>query len=177
MQTIWYLVGGLVMLVLGWWLLSGQAPSLNQDQSVTTPEEVTPSPQTDAEVEGGTSSAATATPARIDDLIVVNTPLPGSVITSPVTISGEARGPWFFEATFPVVIVDWDGRIIGEGFAEAEGEWMTTDFVPFTGTITFEADPEAYSASGSIIMQKANPSGLPQHDNALEFPVMLETVE
>lgn len=106
------------------------------------------------------------------DLIRVTSPLPGSTVSSPLTITGEARGNWFFEATFPVVVVNWDGLIIGEGFAEATDEWMTEEYVPFKATITFDADTTV-SDRGSIILQKSNASGLPEHDDAFEYVVKL----
>ena len=108
------------------------------------------------------------------DLIVLETPMPNQAVRSPLLVKGRARGNWFFEASFPVTIVDWDGRIIGEGIAQAQGEWMTTDFVPFEATLTFTADPQAYSDRGSLILQKDNPSGLPERDDALEIPVVIE---
>lgn len=96
-------------------------------------------------------------------------------ITSPLTIEGEARGMWYFEASFPVVLTNWDGLIIAEGFTQAEGEWMTEEYVPFKTTLTFESpynegDPE-FMNYGSLILQKDNPSGLPEHDDAFELPV------
>jgi hypothetical protein len=103
------------------------------------------------------------------DLIQLENPLPNQVISSPLEISGQARGQWFFEATFPVVLTDWDGLIIAEGFATAEGEWMTEEFVPFTATLRFEKP--AYGENGALILQKDNPSGLPENDDALEIPV------
>src|SRR3989338_9762193 len=60
-----------------------------------------------------------AQPTGKENLIWVTVPTPGSLITSPVTITGEARGTWFFEASFPVYVADWDGLIIGEGYAAA----------------------------------------------------------
>ena len=71
------------------------------------------------------------------------------------------------------MVVDWDGRIIGEGYVTAEGEWMTEDFVPFSGTIDYTLPVDSYSASGTIIFHKDNPSGLPEHDAAFEVPVLL----
>lgn len=103
------------------------------------------------------------------DLIRLETPLPNSTITSPLLIKGEARGNWFFEASFPIYLTNWDGLIIAEGYATAEGEWMTTEFVPFTATLTFK-NPE-YKNNGSLILKKDNPSGLPEHDDALEIPI------
>jgi hypothetical protein len=111
-----------------------------------------------------------------DPMIVVHTPREGDTITSPVTITGEARGNWFFEASFPITIVNWDGLIIGEGFATAEGDWMTTEFVPFTATISYEVASDTPYTRGAIILKKDNPSGLPEHDDAREFMVQLGEV-
>ena len=110
------------------------------------------------------------------DLIRINTPRPNQTISSPLTITGEARGNWYFEASFPVVLTDWDGLIIAQGIATAKSNWMTTDFVPFKATLTFTVDKNVYSNRGSLILKKDNPSGLPEHDDALEIPVMFAGV-
>lgn len=116
--------------------------------------------------------------ARIDskaDKIRVTSPVPMGVVGSPLQLSGEARGNWFFEASAPVSLVDWDGLIIADGFITAEGDWMTTEFVPFTGELNFtvpykEGDPD-FMKRGTLIFMKDNPSGLPENDDALEFTV------
>jgi len=107
------------------------------------------------------------------DLIRINTPRPNQTISSPLTITGEARGNWYFEASFPIVLTDWDGKIIAKGIARAKSDWMTTDFVPFEATLTFTVDKNAYRNKGSLILRKDNPSGLPQNDDALEIPIMI----
>jgi len=114
------------------------------------------------------------TERAISDLIKVQNPKPHDVITSPITVLGEARGTWYFEATFPIVLVDWDGRIIAEGYAEAEDEWMTEEFVPFKAELTFTKPPYEgtdYGERGALILKKDNPSGLPEHDRAIEIPI------
>ncbi|MEK7635345.1 MAG: Gmad2 immunoglobulin-like domain-containing protein [Patescibacteria group bacterium] len=108
------------------------------------------------------------------DLIRLDTPRPNQVVKSPLTISGQARGVWFFEASFPVFLVDWDGRIIAQGIATAEEDWMTENFVPFTAILEFTPDENVYSNRGALILRKDNPSGLPEHDDALEIPVLIE---
>jgi len=110
-----------------------------------------------------------------DDLIRNINIEAGDSISSPITIAGEARGYWFFEAGFPIIIVDWDGRIIAEHYATAEGDWMTEEFVPFTATVEFET-PSAIGIinRGAIILKNDNPSGLPENDRALEIPIILE---
>jgi len=112
-------------------------------------------------------------PAALEDLITVTSPLPNTTVGNPIEVKGMARGFWFFEASAPVVVVNWDGLIIGEGFITAEGEWMTEDFVPFSGTISYTLPADSYSTRGAIIMKKDNPSGLPENDRALEFPIEL----
>lgn len=119
------------------------------------------------------SDVAAAITAKAN-LIQVTNPQPGASVTSPITVSGQARGTWFFEASFPLMVVDWDGKIIGNGYATADGEWMTEEFVPFSGTISYTKEPGSYSDAGAIIFRKDNPSGLPEHDDALEIPVVLE---
>jgi hypothetical protein len=103
-------------------------------------------------------------------LIQIEHPRPNQILTSPLEVRGVARGYWFFEADFPVMLTDWDGLIIAHGIATADGEWMTEDFVPFRAMLEFERP--AYGDRGSLILHKDNPSGLPEHDDALEIPVL-----
>ena len=107
------------------------------------------------------------------ELLIVG-PQPGDYIESPLIISGEAPGNWFFEATAPVVIVDWDGRIIGEGYIDAQDEWMTEEMVQFLGSVSYELPEDSYSSSGTVIFKRANASGLPEHDTTVEIPVVLQ---
>jgi len=103
------------------------------------------------------------------DTVIIEGSLQNRLIQSPLTIRGSAPGTWFFEAVFPVVIVDWDGRIIGSGHVTSLDDWMTTEYVDFEGTIEFETP--SYGDTGAIILQKENPSGLPEYDDAVEIPI------
>ena len=102
------------------------------------------------------------------DMIRVETPQPGTVIRSPLTVRGEARGPWYFEGDFPLLLRDNEGNILTRGVARAQSEWMTADFVPFVGRLIFTA-PEGML--GELIMQKDNPSGRRELDDSLTIPV------
>jgi hypothetical protein len=108
--------------------------------------------------------------------IKIESPAGMAVIATPLALKGQARGNWFFEGSAPVSLVDWDGKIIAEGMVTAEGEWMTTEFVPFTGTLEFVSPytpgDEDFMKRGSLIFKKDNPSGLPENDDALELPVL-----
>ena len=102
------------------------------------------------------------------DLIRVGTPQVNATVESPVVIEGEARGNWYFEASFPVAILDANGQELGRVAAEAQGEWMTTEFVPFVVTLTF-AQPT--TDTGTLILEKSNPSGLPEHAAEVRIPI------
>lgn len=106
--------------------------------------------------------------ASIDDLISVSAPLPNATISSPLTISGDARGNWYFEATAPVILKDAAGVVIAHGTIRAQGDWATTDFVPFTGTLTFTAPA---TKTGTLVLQNDNPSGDPKNQKELDIPV------
>ncbi len=144
------------------------APTVDEE-IIETPDIETPEGETDdvtipADIEAHIDSKS--------DLITLVTPTPYVRIDSPLTITGMARGYWFFEASFPIVLTDWDGLIVAEGYATANGEWMTEDFVPFTATLTFTKP--AFDERGTLILKKDNPSGLPENDNALEIPIRFQ---
>jgi len=105
----------------------------------------------------------------VPDLLQVESPLPNQSINSPVTIKGKARGTWYFEGSFPVVLLDKDNQILAEGNAKAQGDWMTEDWVPFELTLEFDTPGEE---RGAIKFKKANPSGMPAKARAYEQPVI-----
>ena len=113
-------------------------------------------------------------PAAIDDLIEVTAPRPGDSIASPLEVLGTARGYWFFEGSFPIEVIDKNGKVIGRGVATAESSWMTEEFVPFSGTVNFTTETEAPFMPGKIIFKKDNPSGMPENDNSLEIPIFFQ---
>lgn len=94
---------------------------------------------------------------------------PNQTITSPLELKGEARGYWYFEASFPVELRDSDDLLLANGVATAQGDWMTVDFVPFTTTLTFS---QPATATGKLILKKDNPSGDPANDDSLVVPVV-----
>ena len=106
------------------------------------------------------------------DLIRVSKPRPNELIRSPLKIEGEARGYWFFEADFPVKLLDNDGITLGIGIATALSEWMTENFVPFEVTLFFD---NPVTDRGNLILKKDNPSGLPENDDELRIPVRFQT--
>ena len=102
------------------------------------------------------------------DLIKVESPTPYEIVSSPLTIIGEARGGWYFEGDFPIRLLDANGKVLATHYATAKGEWMSEDFVSFESIIEFNL-PE--TETGTIILHKDNPSGLQQYDDELRIPV------
>jgi hypothetical protein len=144
---------------------SGKDYNVETDGSATENNDITEEVQPVEEVDS---------PDSDNDLIVIESPQVGEEVGSPISVSGKVRGTWLFEATAPVIVTNWDGLILGEGYIETSENWMTEKFVPFSGEITYQQQPNSYSATGTIIFQKANPSGLPEHADALEIRVLLE---
>lgn len=110
----------------------------------------------------------TLPPAAQDERIRVTAPASGQIVNSPLAITGEARGTWFFEASFPVRLLDANGAVVATHYAQAQGEWMTTEFVPFSSRLEFAAPA---TDTGMLVLAKDNPSGLPEHDAEIRIPV------
>ncbi len=107
--------------------------------------------------------------APISDLIQVEAPLPNKEVSSPLKIRGKARGYWFFEADAPVVLLDKDNNQLAESYIKAEGEWMTEDFVNFTGSMEFDPPDDE---RGFLVFKRANPSDKKENDREFRLPVI-----
>ena len=103
------------------------------------------------------------------DRIIVQAPLPGATVRSALVVRGQARGNWFFEGDFPLLLLDRDRNVLARSYASALGEWMSDAFVPFEGVLEFEPPPGA--TTGWLVLQKDNPSERRELDEVLELPV------
>jgi len=107
---------------------------------------------------------------RISDRVVVATPMPGATLVSPAVVRGQARGGWFFEGEITLQLLDGERNVLARGFATAQANWMTNDFVPFEGTLTFESRPGV--TEGVLVVKNNNPSDNRDLDEAMEIPVV-----
>jgi len=101
--------------------------------------------------------------------IKVLAPQPNIEISSPLEVSGEARGAWFFEASFPVRVEDDDGNVLARHYVTALTDWMTEDLVPFSGIIEFGTTT---AERGFVVFEKDNPSGLVEYVEEKKIPVI-----
>lgn len=100
--------------------------------------------------------------------VTIFSPTAESKVSFPLAVMGMAPGNWSFEAQFTLELKDADGKRIAQTAAKIIGDWMTTDSRSFTATLNPEVKP---SGKGSIVLHKANPSGLPANDDSLTLPV------
>jgi hypothetical protein len=102
--------------------------------------------------------------------IIVTSPKPNQCVTSSLTVQGKATGSWFFEATFPISLVDTEGNQLATSKATAKGEWTTPKLVPFEGKLDFTVTK---ATKAKLVLQNDNPSGLPENAKKKEIPVTL----
>jgi len=106
----------------------------------------------------------------IEPDVVVTSPQPNQTVTNPIALTGKAKGFWFFEATAPVKLFDDKENQIAESHIQAQGDWMTNHYVPFTGTLNYSVNA---TTSGTLLFQNDNPSGLPQNQKEFRVPIVI----
>ncbi len=97
----------------------------------------------------------------------VFSPEAGALISSPLTVKGEAPGSWFFEATLRLRLLDDKGNIIANSWGQAGSDWMTENYVPYEGVLEFKTEAE----TGELVILNDNPSGLPENEVFVKIPV------
>jgi hypothetical protein len=151
-----------IALVGGWYLgnqnsVQSNAPSENPDEEVS---------------QGESTTQATTTYSNADEnMIIVDTPIPGATVGHIVTVSGKARGNWYFEANFPIEVRSATGTVLVQAPVQAQEEWMTTEFVPFTVQVTLPAE---YKGPATLVLHNDNASGLPEHDRSVSIPIVVQ---
>jgi hypothetical protein len=122
------------------------------------------------------TSTPTTTPAQVTyknasaARIQVTSPAPGATVPATFTVSGKAVGGWYFEANFPYEIQNANGQKIAEGPVQAQGEWMTPEFVPFS----FQVSIPNYKGKATLILHNDNPSGLPENASSISIPITIQ---
>jgi len=105
------------------------------------------------------------------DMIVVTTPKPGANATSTFMVTGQARGGWYFEASFPLEVRSATGTVLVQMPVQSQGDWMTANFVPFTTQVKL---PAGYKGTATLILRNDNPSGLPENDASISIPTTIQ---
>ncbi|MGZ4272847.1 MAG: Gmad2 immunoglobulin-like domain-containing protein [Solirubrobacteraceae bacterium] len=99
--------------------------------------------------------------------ILVESPLPGTAVASPLQVSGSAN---VFEATFVVEVTDWDGRIIAHRTVHATSGTGTRG--TFVATVRFTAPSGGPARLTLIAFEPSAKDGSPT--NEVEIPLRLK---
>lgn len=105
------------------------------------------------------------------DKIVVTAPLPGTKVGNTFAVTGKARGGWYFEASFPLNVLSATNTLLKEMPVQAQGDWMTVEFVPFSTDVTI---PAHYKGAATLVLKNDNPSGLPENEASISIPITIE---
>jgi hypothetical protein len=96
----------------------------------------------------------------------------GQKLLKDTKLTGEVRGNWYFEATFPVELRTGTSTVIWSGVATTGSNWMTTNFVPFSVMLNYT--PFGTPTPAILVLKKDNPSGEPINNDELLIPVVLQ---
>ncbi|MGE5425912.1 MAG: Gmad2 immunoglobulin-like domain-containing protein [Bacillota bacterium] len=153
--------------VTGDWSVENELKALSALFGRQIPENPLPEP---ADTEEPVIPTTTPTePSKSVSEVELLDPLPGGSISSPYLIKGRARGSWFFEAVLPVELIDENGNSLVKAQGRAIGDWMTAGWVNFESRLEFNPGT---AQRGEIIIKKDNPSGLPENDARVSYPVL-----
>ncbi len=108
---------------------------------------------------------------ELSDIIQISSPRTNDIVANPLIIKGQARGNWYFEASFPARLEDANGQVLAQGPVMASGEWMTEDFVPFSASLGY-TNPT--TTTGRLVLEKDNPSGLEKNARQIIIPIRFE---
>jgi hypothetical protein len=180
MKTILGILIAIALVIGGYLLFANRTDDVNTNNNVaTTTTDVVDNSTTSSDTTNSTTtntnnnSNSTGTVVSTAD-IRITSPKSGSTVSSPLKVTGEAKGNWFFEASAPVYLEDANGKKIAQGIITATGDWMTTNFVPFTGTLTWSAtSTTSTSTKANLVFMNDNPSGLPSLSKKVVVPVVL----
>jgi hypothetical protein len=166
-NTRWYAAGIAALvagLAFGWFVL----------RPMPRPETIDPDPgyliidSTAAPARDSSGTGATAKRDAPGYELILDTPKRNTLASSPLWVVGRARGSWYFEAEFPIRLYDANDTLITWASGRAQGEWMTRDYVPFAVVLNFQAPA---TDVGTLVLEKSNPSGLPEHADEVRVPV------
>lgn len=160
-------IGGLcLLLILGWWVYQSWT---DRQESTSQPQPVMPSTPDKTPPVIKPMTMTFTSPKGVG--VTLDNWTPTMHVRSPLTVTGTIPGNWSFEASFPVELLDVSGKTLIKTPAHLTGDWMTTQPVPFTVTLSFTQ----LSGAGILRLHKDNPSGLPANDDIIDIPVQYDS--
>ncbi|HEX7724780.1 MAG TPA: Gmad2 immunoglobulin-like domain-containing protein [Candidatus Paceibacterota bacterium] len=145
--------------------------STTKSTPVVKPTNITPTTSTiTIHVKKGGQTVWYSSPTTtVSSEIIVENPPKNTTATSPMSVSGQAKGSWFSEATMPIFLTDAKGKVLAQGTVRAQSDWMTDAMVPFLGQLTFPRQPTG--STGAFVIRNDNPSGIAANQKQVEILV------
>lgn len=100
----------------------------------------------------------------------VSAPLVGARTKSPITVTGIAPNDWFFEASFPVTLVDENNQTLAQAPAQAQSDWTVQGPIQFKAELSFLVLQETRA---TLVLQEDMP-GENATPREVRVPVVLE---
>ena len=150
----------LIICVMTWFLVTTpRNPNTVPAVATTTPTAPVPAP------------AAASSKAPLSASVSVSSPLPNASVGKTFTVEGVAPNGWYNEAVFPIQVRDGDDDLIASGQGMAESDWTVSGPVRFHATIRLS---QTYSGPADLILLRDNPSGLPQNEDEVTIPIIID---
>lgn len=141
--------------------LNQQVGDLNQQLKTTrTDNKQTTPPNTNPAQTNYTSLKSTT--------VNIYSPRGDEKIASPLAVIGEVPGSWSFEASFPIKILNSNGKVVAQTSAQILGNWMTDRLVPFSAKLPWTTQE---TGTGTLVLVKDNPSGIASNNDSVSVPV------
>lgn len=102
-------------------------------------------------------------PSPSEVILLVPHPSQALTLESGKILRGAVESSWVFEGVFPVIFTDTSGEVIYQTQARAQPSGV------FEVTLDY---PTTAPKDGFLILRADNPSGLPENDHELKFPVI-----
>lgn len=150
-------------------LVAGGLPACSREDRGAAPATAAPAPEAVSAPEAASTADSSPATSGEEGALRLTSPRPGQALKSPLTVTGAAPGNWYFEASFPVTLLDGNGAVLARAPARAKGTWMTADYVGFTATLVFAAPA---TAEGELLLQNDNPSGEAGKSRYVRIPVV-----
>jgi len=160
MKIMWMIVGVLTVIIISLAAILFATPAHAPTTEVENGGNVQPAP-----------SPEQLPDTALHDRVMVNSPKPGTTVNRDFRITGEAPGNWYFEASFPYKIIAPNGDVLAQSFCQAQSDWMTTKQVPYVCNVQVAVD---YAGKATVVLMKDNPSGLPEHEDAIDFQITVK---
>ncbi len=105
------------------------------------------------------------------EMIHIDIPTLNATVSHEITVSGKASGNWFFECSFPIELQDKKGDVLVSTPGTTKEDCLTANLIPFSAKINV---PETFIGDAVLVLRRDNPSGLPQYDASISFPIIIK---